>query len=481
MSSNILLSVLDIYLDTENPRHTPINEQPEIISLLLRGERVRNLARHIASNGMNPLDMVGVVKDEEDNYVVVEGNRRLCALHLLNDPEKAPPGDIQYFKRLSEDSSRIPSSINCVLFDSLDEAYVWMGVRHNGEQDGIGIRNWDSKQRTRHNSRINKKDQNALALSLIEYAITKNILSVDNSEKVITTAARYLGNPFVRETMGIVSARSEQDVKIAATCEEFDTVLAVFCNDLVENTTVNSRSRKDDWVDYAKLLIEKGVVPKVKVDPHLLSECLAPSGVTKSQENSLDETNLTGLGDDIKNGSKDTNENGSESADSHNEIKANGTKDIGNAAISKNPDSRKYIVPHDFKANVNNRILKRVFNEMKSIEIDENPLAVSLITRAFLENLYVLFNEKVTGSHTQQQTHVQMDKAIKEIELDSALSKVERNALGALRRVQSNENNVLSPKTLGANAHAGMYPDPKQLKREFDNIEEIIKYMLKRV
>ena len=70
-------------------------------------------------------------------------------------------------------------------------------------------------------------------------------------------------------------------------------------------------------------------------------------------------------------------------------------------------------------------------------------------------------------------------KIIKEIEPDSSLTKSERNALAALKRVQSNELNVLSPKTLGANAHAGIYPDPTQLKREFDNIVEIIKYMLK--
>lgn len=66
---------------------------------------------------MNPLDMVGVVKDEEDNYVVVEDNRRLCALHLLNDPDKAPAGEISYFKRLSENSIQVPTSINIAFLD----------------------------------------------------------------------------------------------------------------------------------------------------------------------------------------------------------------------------------------------------------------------------------------------------------------------------------------------------------------------------
>ncbi|MGX9523129.1 hypothetical protein ACWX0P_30920 [Vibrio mediterranei] len=469
MSSSILLNVLDIYLDTDNPRHNPLNEQPEIIECLMKGEKVKNLARHIVGNGMNPLDLVGVVKDSDNNYVVVEGNRRLCALHLLNDPGKAPKGEVSYFQKLSESSDLFPTSLNCVLFDNLDEANVWMGIRHNGEQDGIGIRNWDSKQRTRHNGRINRKDQNALALALIEYATLKDLLKSDSSERIITTAARYLGNPFVRETMCIISPRSESEVKINASWQEFDAVLKKFCDDLVENTLVNSRSRKDDWINYAKMLIEKGIAPKNKVEPHLLSECLLSKPEFASKPSSSNENPSSAGNPGSKPSGKPVSEDG------------NNNNDKSKDSRPQNPDYRKFIVPLDFRPGINNKILRRVFEEMRKIEIAECPLAVSQVTRAFLENLYILFHESVTGSYTQQQTHSLMDKIIKEISLDSTLSKSEKNALAALRRVQSNELNVLSPKTLGANAHGGIYPDPTQLKREFDNIAEIIKYMLKRI
>jgi hypothetical protein len=79
MSSNILLNVLDVYLDSEDPRHTPIYDQPKIIKHFLKSEKVKQLARHISLNGVNPLDSIGVLKDEEANYISVEGNRRLCA------------------------------------------------------------------------------------------------------------------------------------------------------------------------------------------------------------------------------------------------------------------------------------------------------------------------------------------------------------------------------------------------------------------
>ena len=474
MSSNILLNVLDIYLDTDNPRHEPIYDQSSIIKHLLKDERVRNLAKHIADHGVNPLDSIGVVKDEESNYVVVEGNRRLCALLLLNDPEKAPSGEAPYFKKLAESSTKVPNAINCVLFDDSDEANIWMGVRHNGEQDGVGVKNWDSKQKTRHNGRTNKKDQNALALSLLDYAVKKGFLHSEKTDRIITTASRYLGNPFIRETFGIVSPRSEQEVKLNVSCSDFDIVIQRFCTDLVENTIVNSRSRKDDWVSYGRSLIENSIAPKERVSIHLLDECLSPENKTEAKPYSQNEKQVP-LSKDAR-ASSETDKSSS----------VNGNTNVENPASkagrnNQNPDNRKYLIPHDFKVVVNNKILRRTFEEMRTITVDEKPLAVALITRAFLENLYILFYEKVTGRYQPQQTHILMDKVIKEIQQDQGLARVEKDSLAALQRVQSNQANVLSPKTLGANAHAGIYPSSTELKREFDNIAEIIKYMLKRI
>ena len=118
---------------------------------------------------------------------------------------------------------------------------------------------------------------------------------------------------------------------------------------------------------------------------------------------------------------------------------------------------------------------------MKEIEVDQHTLSVALLSRAFLENLYSIFHEKVLGNYIKAQTHIVMNKIIPHIEQDKNLTKSERQALGALKRVQANENNVLSPKTLGANAHASHYPNSKELKREWDNIASIIEYMLKRI
>ena len=285
MSSNILINVLDIYLDTENPRHDPINEQAKIIRHLVDKQRVKTLARHMCVNGVSPLDLIGLIKDENNNYIVVEGNRRLCSLLLLNDPSLAPSGEITYFKRLSLSSDKIPSSINCVLFENYEEAKEWMIVRHDGEQDGVGVRKWDAASKARNNLKNDRKDSNALTISLMDYSIEKGFLPTDNEDKIVTTASRYLGNPFFRKVFGIVSSRSEKNVLLNVPCREFDIMCEKFCSDLLQNTIVTSRSKKPDWEQYARTFSTAGIAPTQIVEVHSLSECLIASVKVEDREN----------------------------------------------------------------------------------------------------------------------------------------------------------------------------------------------------
>ena len=95
-----------IFLYEENPRHEPIESEPEIIECLCRDEQVYNLARSISEAGLNPLDLLGLVNTPgsgaKQNYLAWEGNRRVCAVKLLNDPDRAPPHLRKDFARLSE-------------------------------------------------------------------------------------------------------------------------------------------------------------------------------------------------------------------------------------------------------------------------------------------------------------------------------------------------------------------------------------------
>jgi hypothetical protein len=480
LSKNIELNVLDIYLDKRNPRHDPIGDQAEIIKHLVKNEHIKQLAKDIAKNGLSPIELFAVVKDKSGNFIAVEGNRRLCASILLNDPKLSPDGDLSYFERLITKDAKIPSIVNCIQFDSREDADIWIERRHEGEQGGIGTKQWSADQKTRHNRHLSKPDPNALALSLLEYASASGFIpsKQEDKNKLLTTASRYLGNPLFRETIGVVSARSEADVVINVPHDEFNNVLKLFCNDLIdEASTVNSRTKKADWEEYAGKLIQEGIAPVTRCENFQL---VSKNKAQKSDNKTSTQPSNSNIS---KGGSNDAlsmvqNENRSVDAKTVNSA----AKTESPIRINKNPDDRKYIISTDFKVFINNKILRRVFEELRTIEVDKQTLAVALLCRAFLENLYSLFYEKVGGYYDKKEkAHLLMEKVIKLIEADSNKSKAETNALGALKRVQANEGNVLSPRTLGANAHAGHYPNARELKREWDNISAILIYMLRRI
>src|SRR5690606_19569351 len=77
-------------LDVNNPRlkyrGTPLN-QKQIIDLLIKNEKVYELARKISEEGY----FVGeatIICIENNKKVVLEGNRRTAALKILQDPKK---------------------------------------------------------------------------------------------------------------------------------------------------------------------------------------------------------------------------------------------------------------------------------------------------------------------------------------------------------------------------------------------------------
>lgn len=447
MSKITSIQVLDIYLDTENPRHDPIDDQDKIIEYLLSKEKVKPLAKDIASHGLSPIELFAVLDDGNGRYIALEGNRRLCALILLNDPMRSPNSDRSYFQKLAESMSFPIAEVSSVIFNSREEADIWIDRRHEGQQEGIGIKQWNALQKTRRNLSRKIKDPNALSQALLQYATEHKYLSPNQTERILTTATRYLSNPFFRKTMGIVSRSNDPDVLINVSSDDFDKILEKFCNDLIdEESAISSRSTKDEREDYARKLFQEGFAPTVFRSNHKLSD-------------------------------RDSSDGG----DSESE----GTEQDSSARTNQDPDKRKHIIPSSgFSTKIKDKNLRRALGELKEISVQDFPLAIAMVCRVFLEKLYLLFYEKeIVGKSVKNppKTHVVLEKVINRIKLDTALSRPENEALGALKRVQANENNVLSPKTLGANVHLSHYPNPAELNREWDNIQAILLYMLKKI
>ena len=91
---DIALSKID--LNTENDRHGPLPSQRHCIQWMLDnlGDEIYRLAKDIAKNGLSLLDNILVLSSGSGRYVVWEGNRRITALKLLDNPERCESPDL---------------------------------------------------------------------------------------------------------------------------------------------------------------------------------------------------------------------------------------------------------------------------------------------------------------------------------------------------------------------------------------------------
>ena len=180
------VSLTRIYLDPENPRHEKLPDEPSIIKHLISKEKVRALAKSIAEEGgTSPIELIALVQHPKvkTGYVVVEGNRHICALKLLQDPDKAgSEKEKRYFANLAQGMLHAIDKVNAMVFDSRDAARRWFALRHEGEQDGVGTKAWDADQKTRVSVRTQGKNPNAQALLVLDYARQHQLLNAHFQE-----------------------------------------------------------------------------------------------------------------------------------------------------------------------------------------------------------------------------------------------------------------------------------------------------------
>lgn len=272
-----------IFLYEENPRHEPIESEPEVIEHLCKDEQVYNLARNIADAGPNPLDLLGLVEIRgsggKKSYQAWEGNRRLCAIKLLNDPDRAPAHLRKDFARLSAESEHVPiKKITCVVFDDHDDLKYWMGIIHDGAQAGVGRLSWDAQQKARH---FGVSSRNKLALAVLDAAEAMKLITKEDRDGKLTTAQRFLNSSVVREAIGLDNSNPD-DVSFNRPLQDFRKQLGQFIADLVQGERVTSRNNRAQIDAYGRTLARSKGVSDQRTSPQSLKTASAPATKTSS-------------------------------------------------------------------------------------------------------------------------------------------------------------------------------------------------------
>ena len=92
-----MFSIDDLLLDPQNPR-LPVEVQEgspdELLKYIASHYEPLEIGRSIARHGYFPSEPI-IVVEEDGEHVVVEGNRRIAALLLLADPDKAAEFELE--------------------------------------------------------------------------------------------------------------------------------------------------------------------------------------------------------------------------------------------------------------------------------------------------------------------------------------------------------------------------------------------------
>lgn len=362
------ISINSLYLDSKNPRHIPIDRQDKIIDYLIKKEDIKSLAKDIAEKGLtNPLDIIGITKEDNKN-IVLEGNRRVCAIKLLLKPSLAPEKHQKYFESLRNKMVQPIKKVPVHKFSNREESSNWLSTLHSSSSK-TSRKSWSTEQKTRFMQEQNNKPEHSAALSILRFSLQNQLITQDKSQKVITTITRMLSSPEVREAFGIVTGVREKNIEINITKQEFANILKQYFSDFDDKShNIGSRSNKVDRLKYIDYLKQINKIPASRLD--------SPIPLTPVTLPTVNPDKLV---------------NSSKSAQTKSP-----TKSINNK-------NEKGLIDYDIKIPVTK--IESIYLELKNkLKVTESPYAVAALLRALVEqscdyfllknnNTSILFNE----------------------------------------------------------------------------------------
>ncbi|RYE02290.1 MAG: hypothetical protein EOP50_00415 [Sphingobacteriales bacterium] len=435
------IDIKRLHLNPENPRHSPLERQPEIIRALYSSEEVQALARDIASRGaLSPLDMLGVYEmpDHPGHYITLEGNRRTCSLILLADPARAPTPDARAYLKSLVSGRSVPTQVPAFVFPTKEAADQWIDLRHMGAQGGVGTRSWSADQQANALARRNgggpataAARQNLLAHAVLMRLKDAGLISTEQHQAVsLTTIARYLTTPAVRVLLGLAH---HERLEYTHDPAEVDGALQRLVIDSLEKRPgedqlrVTSRSNADGRRAYAQGLAAEGVAPTT-----LLSSPIAPPTINRPATKSARPTS------------------------------------------ARNPNLETRLLTTAFAVNHSDKVLGYLRQEMLKLKVVEHPFACNYLLRAFVERVMTLFLVK-RGVHRDKMNDRELTQTCAR-EMQAAGAK--RGAYDTVNRAGSNDSTPYNLACLGAAIHGGHVPTQRDLVKYSHTWQPALRFML---
>ena len=448
------LKVTELLVNHENPRFNPVEHQTEAIHAMIEDQQTKlaALAEHILEYGLNPTDMV-LIEPREDHWLVLEGNRRITALKLMNNPNLIPdtyPRIKREFQKLSAIlDAAIIENIPCVAIEDKDLANEWIRLKHTGENAGAGIVNWDSQQSSRFNSHISgTTDSRIIFLDELKALDTIPQEYKDRFANIMkTNLDRLMGDPDVRAILGI----SNEAGRLSLVDGVNPYLLAVLYDLAVEGISVGKIYSKDDRRKYIEELRAR-VDQQLQSNPIDTSAYGAPGSDEASPENRP---------------SPPSGGAGSSAGVGDNPPPPTSGTPTGRRSY---PVNRRTLIPQQHRLPISHPRIVKIFTELKSLDVETYPNACAVLFRVFVElsaDCYIAKNS-LPGVNVDSKLGKKLEAIITDFEGKSIMTAHE---LRSAKQMSSSSTQTNSVKTFHTYVHnMDVTPSSADLKSAWDDL-----------
>ena len=358
--------VSTLQLDVNNPRirYNKNNlNQAEILKLLIQKEKIYELAKKISEEGYFVCEEP-IICIENGKKVVLEGNRRIAALKLLQDPKKylnTARANVLLKNTLANNIHY--DKIRCYIAPNRLQANPIIYERHKGDavkrwetgnqysfvaemysKDGLSIEDI-CKVLNENRSEVMKTIKTYNLFIEGQKILDKEGLHIDTDNFNLTNLERFYSVDTAKQFLGIDFDNDSGEIKVKLPDEEYEKRMLV-AFDKLSNSDNFSRTYNTNE-DIQKLVKEMSESPNIDMSIEL-SEGSVRNSMTNRQELESAKSNIT-----KRRNSK--------------------RKQIENSIISR-----------DREISFNNEKLDALFTELKTLPIDKK-YAFSVLLRTYLE------------------------------------------------------------------------------------------------
>jgi hypothetical protein len=182
------IKVGDISLDHSNPRlpkSIQKGSEKSILNWMLTNGSLLELMVSITENGYFEGEPILVIPDtlKKGKFIVIEGNRRLSAIKILNNPTLVNKKENSISEIITEAKNKIPNELPSLVFEKESDILDYLGYRHI-----TGVKQWSPLAKARYLDKLYKARKSVKDIDE-KYKIIANIIGSKgyNTKRMHTT------------------------------------------------------------------------------------------------------------------------------------------------------------------------------------------------------------------------------------------------------------------------------------------------------